>query len=292
MFRTLGTSWEFATTAYSIIWHNKSLLVFPILSGIAAALVIASFALPLWSSGTLELWMQAEEQGQQAAEQNKVAKYATLFAFYFCNYFVIVFFNCALIASAMKVLNGEEASVTYGIAIAAQRLPQIIAWALVSAVVGVVLRVIENANKRVGAIVSAVLGMAWTVLTYFVVPVIVMESAGPVKAFKRSASTLKSTWGEALMGHFSLGFIGFLVTLPVVLLAGVLVYFAGSTGSAALTVFAIAVGVIGIMLAAAASAAADTVFKAMLFSYATGQDLPPEINPGQFEHAFGPKEER
>lgn len=93
------------------------------------------------------------------------------------------------------------------------RLPQIFAWALVSATVGVLLKLVENAHEKIGQFISAILGTAWTVVTFFVVPVLVVEKVGPFEAIKRSIALLKKTWGEALAGNFGLGLFMFLLML-------------------------------------------------------------------------------
>ena len=283
MFATIGRSWEFAKISYRVLWDFKQLIVFPIFSATAAILVTASFVWPLWQSGTLEQWISVSEQ--EGTEGN-VGMYITLFLFYFLNYFVIIFFNSALTACAMKVVGGEPPSIGYGLRMAGSRIHQIFGWALVSAVIGVVLRAIEGANERAGQFIAAILGSAWTALTFFVVPVIVMEGLSPVAAFKRSLGILKSTWGEALMGNFSLGFLGFLLTVPVVLLTGVLVYGAVQSGSIVLLVVASVLGVGLIALSIATSAAADVVFKAILFNHATGKTLPDNIDTASLSDAF------
>ena len=60
--------------------------------------------------------------------------------------------------------------------------------------------------------------------------------------FKKSIRTLKHTWGTAMMGNFSLGLLGFLLMLPVILLVIFLVYLASMTGSTALVVLAVGLG--------------------------------------------------
>src|SRR5260370_20607117 len=116
--------------------------------------------------------------------------YVVAFAFYFCNYFVIVFCNAALVSCAMLSFHGHKPTLADGFRAASSRLPQILAWALVSATVGVLLKVIENAHEKVGQFVSALLGTAWTVMTYFVVPVLVVEKVGPFEAIGRSMPVL------------------------------------------------------------------------------------------------------
>ena len=268
MFGTLRRSWQFAKISYGILWDFKYLTVFPVFSTIAAVAVTASFLLPLWGIGVLDEWLTVMDD--ETAGGHNVAMYLAAFLFYFCNYFVIIFFNSALTACAMKVVSGEAPTVGYGLSMARKRLPQIFAWALVSAVVGVVLKAIENAHEKAGRFVAAILGSAWTALAYFVVPVIVIDGVGPVEAFKRSAGTLKSTWGEALTGGFSLGLLGLLILLPgIVLLGGLFFFVAGQSTALAVLVGVLAVGLI--VLGASINSAADVIFKAILFNYATGQ---------------------
>jgi hypothetical protein len=289
-FDRMSRSWEFAKISYSILWDFKSLLIFPIISSVAALMVIASFVLPLWGTGTLDHWLATSsgESAEQASQADQIVMWATLFAFYFCNYFVIVFFNCGLTACAMKVVHGEAPTVGYGLNAAVKRLGPILAWAFVSALIGVLLRAIENANEKAGRFIAAILGAAWTALTYFVIPVLVMENLGPVDAFKRSVSVLKKTWGEAVMGNFSLGFLGFLVMLPVYFVLVVLGFL--TAGNPAMLYTVIGVGIVLLVLTAAANSAADVIFKALLYNYATDQPLPEFVDTDSFDRAFAAKE--
>lgn len=288
----ISNSWEFAKLSYGIIWDHKKLVIFPILSGAAAILVTASFVLPLWGTGTLEQWASATSSSSSGSgsaanggEDVPIAAWITLFLFYFCNYFVIVFFNAALTASVIEVMKGQPPRLGYGLSIAAARLPQIVGWAALSAVVGVVLKALES-NEKVGRYVSAILGTAWTAMTYFVVPTLVVDRSGPIDAIKKSLRTLKSTWGEALIGNFSMGFLSFLVMLPILLLGGLLIFFAVGTGSDVALAAAIAITVVVAGFAIAANAAADVIFQTILFHHATGRTLPDRVDPLELEQAF------
>ena len=286
MFATLARSWEYAKISYGVIWENKQLVIFPIISSIAAILVMASFIVPLWSSGMIER-MTSDDPAQQVSN---AAIYTILFAFYFCNYFVIVFFNAALTACAMRVINGEQPTVGDGLAVAVRRLPQIAGWALVSAIVGVILQIIENANEKVGHFISSILGSAWTALTFFVVPVIVVDGVGPIQAFKSSVSTLKQQWGTALVGGFSLGFLGLLVIIPIVLISAGLIWLATQSMGATGVIAAIVVGVVLFAIGIAINSAAGVVFKALLFNFATNRSLPQGVDASHFGDAFVSKD--
>lgn len=292
MFATLRRSWEFAKISYGIIWDHKSLIVFPLVSIVAASLVTLSFLFPLWTSGTLETWMAFVDPDSttQATTGEQAIMYLVLFLFYFCTYFVIVFFNSGLTACALKVVSGEVPTLGYGFSMAAKRLPQILAWAFLSAVIGVILKMIENVNERAGRWVAALLGSAWTALTYFVVPVLVMDGVWPIMAIKLSLGTLKGTWGEALVGRFSMGFLSFLIMLPFLLIAGVIISVAFVSSNMVSMALGIALAVGIIVIVSAFTSAADVVFKALLYNYATGRSVPENVDTSSFDAAFAPKD--
>ena len=286
-FGKIGRSWQFLKIAMGILRDFKQLLIFPVLSGIAAVLVLASFLLPLWGTGTLEQLDQIMDE--ESAAQGDVVMYAIVFAFYFCNFFVIAFFNTALAACALRVCAGEAPTIRYGLGIACKRLPQIIGWALVSATVGLILKIIENSSEKVGQVIAALMGVGWTVLTYFVVPVLAVEGVGPFKAVKQSVKTLKDTWGEAVFGNFSMGVLVFITLFPVYLIFGVMIYLSIAWGSSMLLLAAIAGLVVVLLLAATVSSAADIVFRSLLYNYATGRTIPEEVDESMFAAAFAGK---
>ncbi|MEX0885626.1 MAG: DUF6159 family protein, partial [Phycisphaeraceae bacterium] len=289
-FERMSRSWEYVKISYGILWHHKQLLVFPVFSGIAAMLVLASFYLPL--AGTdIMAQMDAFLGEDMAVSGLPLHVYLLVFGFYFCSYFVIVFFNTALAACALRVCDGETPTIGYGLSIAMRRLPQIAGWALISATVGLVLKVIENSNEKVGAIIAAVLGTGWTILTFFVIPVLAAEGLGPVDAFKRALGTLRQTWGEALVGNFSLAIISFILSLPlfIVLFAVLAVAFQG--GHMVLIVAVIVALVALALLVAVVSSAADMVFRSLLYNYATGRTVPDEVDVDALEAAFGSRAE-
>jgi hypothetical protein len=145
--------------------------------------------------------------------------YAALFVWYFLCTFVVIFCNAALIACAMQSFAGQPPTIGSGFAAAGKRLPQILGWSLVAATVGVILQALQSLLTEklgfFGELLSGLFGAVWSVATYFVVPVLVTEGVGPVKAVKRSSGILRRTWGESLAGSGGLGLISFLFMLPL-----------------------------------------------------------------------------
>jgi hypothetical protein len=284
MFETISRSWRFAKLSYGLILQNPALLLFPILSSIAALVVMASFILPLLRVGTIQMWAAQAEAGGGAV--GDATMWVVLFLFYFCCYFVIVFFNTGLVACALSVIGGEQVGVGFGISFAMRRLPQILGWALVSAVIGVLLNTLERSSKKAAALVAMILGMTWSALTYFVVPIIVVEAVGPIEAVKRSIGALRRTWGTALVGVFSMGLLAVLIGMPIFSLLALLFMSATAAKSTAFAIILFALGILVLTIIVAATSAADAVFKAYLYCYAHGDDQLGGIDTSEFAAAF------
>ena len=167
MFQRITTGFELARSSWQVLRTDKHLLIFPILSGICCLAVLASFVTPfLFRPDWLGVRADAGPQGQGFVAETPPWFWLVLFAFYFCNYFVIVFFNAALISCALIRFNGGEPTISDGLGAAGARLPQILAWALVAATVGVLLKAVENIHEKLGQFVSALLGTAWSIITF------------------------------------------------------------------------------------------------------------------------------
>ncbi len=278
MFDRIARGWNLGMTALSILRHDSKLLVFPLLSMMACILVTLSFAAPIYLS---ENARQLFQDGDIGAALHNTLVYVVLFAFYFVNYLVIIFFNSALVACAMKRFRGEEVTLSAGLSVAFSRLPQIIGWSLVSATVGVILRVIEDKSDKIGAIVASLLGLAWNVMTFFVLPVVVVEGVGPIDAVKRSCAVLKKTWGESLVANFGTGLLMFLFII-LAFIPGVLGVLAGG----ALAVAGICASVLLLLLVSLISSATNTIILAALYQYATQDSAPAQFSAGELEAAF------
>src|SRR4051794_4768665 len=163
MFRKISYTWSLMDASWDVLKQDKELLLFPLLSGICCTLVLASFAYPLWLTGS---WQPP--QGD-APPEKQVAYYGVLFLFYLCNFTVITFFNTAIIAGAIERMSGGDPTVGSCLNASLSRLPLIFGWALVSDTVGLVLRIIEDRSKAVGRFVAGMLGMGWAIASFLVV---------------------------------------------------------------------------------------------------------------------------
>jgi hypothetical protein len=205
VFTRLSNGWQLAQNSFAVLRANRQLIVFPILSAIAMMLVIASFVVALFAS--------AGWDPEAIREQSTVMNYVILFSYYLVNYFIVVFFNTALVHCTHLYFTGEEPTISKGLRFSLSRIGAILSWAIFAATVGTILRAIQDKVGSLGKIVTGLIGIVWSVATFFVVPVIAYENLGPIGAFKRSASLMKEKWGESIGATFSFGIIQFLAIL-------------------------------------------------------------------------------
>jgi hypothetical protein len=254
-FDRLSSGWTISMNSFSILKKNKQLIIFPILSGISLVLTAAVFILGILAVAGWDV--------EYIKTDNRVMNYALLFGFYFVNYFIVVFFNMALIHCSKLYFEGEEVTVSKGLQFSASRIGVILSWAMFAATVGTILKIIQENTGTIGKIVTGLLGFVWGITTFFVVPVIAYENLGPVDAFKRSAELMKNKWGESLGATFSLGLVQMVVVIlaaiPVCLIAGYVNMFAG-----------IFIGIIAGVTIFAVFSAAQTIFISSVYNNVTG----------------------
>jgi hypothetical protein len=260
----IARTWSMMSACWQILKQDKGLLLFPLISGVCCLLLLASFALPLYFTNH---W---QPPGRDAEAMRQVAYYGVLFLFYLLNYFIVVFFNAAIVACATLRMRGGNPTVGDGFRAASARLPVIAGWAVVSATVGLILRLIEDRSEKIGQFVAGLFGAAWTLVSFLVVPILVVENKNPFAALKDSTALLKKTWGEQLAGNFSFGMVFFVLAIPAVILI-VVGAFAGNVG---LLAGCIALAVVYLILLSLVQSALQAIFQAAVFLYARDGQVP------------------
>src|SRR5262245_32712771 len=104
----IASGWQLLAQSWSIVRQDKTLLLFPVMSALACLLVIASFLLPLITTGAWPASLLDNNQGATPETWQNVAFYVWAFAFYFVNFLVIVFFNTALVSCALMRFTGGQ----------------------------------------------------------------------------------------------------------------------------------------------------------------------------------------
>jgi len=276
MFEKFSRSWELVKASAAVLRSDKELMLFPILSSLATLVVLATFLVPMFA-------LRIFEHGFS------VGGAVFGFLFYFCQYSVIIFFNCALVGAAMIRLDGGDPTLSDGFQAAKSRLPAIFGYAAIAATVGVLLQAMKkNDNNFLVRLLGSGLGAAWTLATFLVVPVLVSRNVGPIDALKQSVALLKRTWGENAIGNVGIGAAFGLLTFGVIVVGAVLA-FAAAQVSIGLAIAVAAVFVIAVLLLGVYQAALSGIYSATLYRYAMSHETPAAFQGVALEHAFTPK---
>ena len=275
---SFSNSFALVKASARVLKMDKQLMVFPLLSGIATVLVTTTFFAPVALLGGWE--MLADDGGGYPG-------YVFGFLFYLAQYTVIFFFNSALVGAALIRLDGGNPTISDGLAIAGKRMGAILGYAVLAATVGVVLNFINERAGFLGRLVAGLVGMGWRLATYLTVPVLVTKDVGPIDAVKESATLLKQTWGEQVVGNFGLGWATAMAAISWGLVSAALI--AGTATALPMAVRpAVVISALGFIFLALLSSALKGVYTAALYRYAvTGEEglFDPEI----MDNAFRPK---
>ncbi len=277
-------SWSITKTSFSIIREDSEMLWFPILSGLFSLLFSAALLVP-----TFVLDLVSEAGGNQFVVGP--LQYAALFVTYFGLAFIATFFNVCVVFTTRVRLSGGDATFMDSVKFALSRVHLIAAWSLLSATVGLLLRALDSVAERSGLagkillyILRAILATAWAITTVFVVPAMVYRDLGPIDAVKDSVATLKATWGESIVQYYGVGIATFVCALPFVLLIFGGVVVAGQVAAAGIAM--IAVAVLGLLAVSLVFGVASTVWKTVLYHWATQGSLPPGHDAAMMQSAF------
>ena len=267
----IGTGWHLAKRSLQVVWSDGSLSVLVVLGGIASGATALGFLIPAAVAYDIEeTWL--------AAVLAVVGVYlATLVATYFA---------VALAAAAAEVLDGRDATVRGGTAVASQRVGAIAGWALVLTTVNLVIQALRDRAGILGNLLLGAVTVAWGLATFLVVPILALEGLGPIDALHRSASLFRQKWGEQLVGTASIGVLfALLGTVP-----GMALVFLGlASGSTTVAVTLVVIGVLVAVAAGVLGSAARAVFSVALYRYASGAGATGPFTESDLESAVARK---
>jgi hypothetical protein len=282
---TFSRSWELTKQSFSIIKADKEILIFPVLASIFSIIFFVLMALPFVMTGVMQQ-MGFDKLGE-------LAYYIVVFIFYFGVSFIATFFNVAVVYCAKKRFEGGDPTFGEGLKEAFKRIHLIFLWSIVSATVGLLLNLLENAAQKnknfiVRWIMSAVrslLGVVWSIVSIFVVPAMVFDNVGPFAALKKSAAAVKKTWGESLVRHYGLGFAEFVAIFAGIILLGVpgvlLLFYYWPVGLGVIALLIIYLLVVILLFSTA-----STVFNTALYMYAEKGKTPQVYSHETMKNAF------
>jgi hypothetical protein len=277
---------ELAKASWAVLRKDRELAALPVLSFGANLVVLAAFAALVFLIGGDELFSTTTDStGTTTGFNASPFVYVLALFAYLVATFVTVFFQTALVSGANEALDGGDPTLGSALHGATSRFHRIAPWALLTGSVGLILQAIENRAGFLGRIVANLIGAAWRIVTFLVIPILVVEDLGPIDATKRSAQLFKSTWGENLAAQMGFGLLGFLAMIPAFVVGGL----AGASGVTAVAIGGIAAAVIWVAVVLTIVSALSGIFQMALYRYATTGETPAGFPSDALSDAFGPR---
>ena len=252
-----------------VLRRDPELAVFPLVAGLAGLVYLAVLFGGVSALGGVD---------------SGPALYAFLFVLYFGSAFIAAFFTAGLVHETRLAFADREPSFRSGLGAAWAHVGTLLAWAAVSATVGLVVRLLESRGRDnvVAGLVAGLFSVAWSILTYFVVPVIVFEDVGITDALSRSGATFTETWGETVGAGFGVGLVTLLFLVGGAALAVLLVVLGAASGSVLGLLGALAVGAVALLAAYLVGVTLSAVARTALYVYATEGRTPREFENVDF----------
>ncbi len=302
MFERISRGWRITKQSFRLIGKDPEMLAFPLLgSALATAGVVAISAAAGGGAYLLDPALM-DKLSQQAGEEPTMS--AGMLFYIFAVSFVAtassIYANFAVLNTMRVRLDGGDATFMDSVKAANGRLGDIMKWSLVVTSVGLVLHAIESACQRLGGIgsliargLAALMGGAWNVVSFMVVPAMVMDGVGPKEGLERSVGALKKSWGEGLTAHVSLGFVTIMAMLPffaMVFMAVGAIAMAGETGGSMWYGGGLlCLSVVYILVTTLLLSVARVLFSGALYRFATTGKIGDEYDDDLVSGAFTPQ---
>ena len=264
-FATIGRGWEMSKLSMAVVKKDPELMVYMIIAGVMSLACLVGMSIPQF----LEMDWAVNQDGSCTG-----AYLGFTFVAYMVLSIIVVFWNCAIIANANIRLTGGDPTFADGVNAALKRLPIIIVWGIIAGTVGLLLKALEgaarssdnDAMRALASIIHILGGLAWWVMTFFMIPHLILEGQSVGDALKSSKKTFFSTWGENITSGLGIGLIGFLIAIPLVAVTLGLTVVAGPVG--------LFFGAIAIGLLIAWTNAAEQVAVVALYRFAKDGQMP------------------
>ncbi|MBP2132508.1 putative membrane protein [Methanomicrobium sp. W14] len=283
MFDRAIKGWTLFKETFGILRREKSLMAFPVLSGVCILIALVFLFFPV-----LFVFRSEGFNPDSMTTTGWITWVAVLFVIYLVIAFISSFFKAGIVSNATAVIDGNDPALMDGIKASAANAGRIFVWSLIAATVGLVLRLLRNqksgAGQVIGDIVSLIAGAAWELATFFVIPVMIFEHKNAFSAIKESGSLFRQTWGETVVAGFSFAF----VYIPFMLfLAGT--FFSLATENTTVIASMGALTIIIFAITAILISALQAILVALMYNYAKTGEISSKVDKNLITNSFTEK---
>jgi Family of unknown function (DUF6159) len=266
MFDRMKNAWSLAKSSWRVLQHDRELAWLPVIATAAALALAALFFGPVL----------AMLGGGGEDNAIPITGYVLVFLGYVAVSTIIYLGRAAIVHGANVRMDGGDPTLATSLRGASGHWPAVVGFAFIATTVGLILNALEEQGGIVGSIASFIGGAAWRLVTYLVLPVVVIEGAGTIEGIKGSSALVKRTWGEQVTANVGFGLLGFALTAPAIALAVAL----GGLGTA-VAVVAIGVAAVWAVTVFSVTSALEAIFQTALYRQATGRSIPSEFDAAQ-----------
>lgn len=264
----LRASWLLLKESWRFLRADSELLLVPVVATIVMVMLFGVFSIGMLISGIVIA-------GESAATSGIM---------FVAGVYLIASFSLALAQAVVtntvnERAHGRNATFAHSLGAAVRRFPALFVWALISATVGVVLRVISEQSERFGRFGLRLLGAGWALATYFVVPAIIIDKKSALAALPHSTSVFRKAWGESLVTVVSLNLIFLVLHMLAILVFFGCFYVSVEQSVPQLFVVAGIAYVIWLFGALSLKQVLDSVVVTLLYIYANTNTSPANFNP-------------
>lgn len=279
----LKGSYMIVQQSWALLKQDKEILLFPVVSS-----VVSLIAFLLLLATIFFVFLGADIAKLDALDETSMnyLNYVFLFVYYLIMFFIANFFQAGLYIIAHARFSGQNMTFSDGIHGAMAKSWKIFVWSLISATVGLALRMIADRSKIIGQIVVVILGAAWSIMTYFSLPALIIGDATVVGSFKESAALIRKTWGEVIIVNLGAG-----LYFTILIFGGISLGILAAVLVPHIITFII-VGIlvlIYVIVLSIVSTALSSIFKLAIYEYARTGNIPAGFSPELVQSAIKAK---
>jgi hypothetical protein len=266
-FATIGRGWKMSKLSMSVVKKDPELIVYMFICGFLSLLAMIGMSVPQY----LEQSWAIDSQGQMTPMYM-----GFVFAGYMTISIVVTFWNSAIVANSHIRLSGGDPKFMDGVSAAISKIHIIIIWGIIAGTVGLLLKILNQAarEQKGGAaifsiILTAIGAAVWWMMTFFMIPHMIIENKGVGESLKSSKQMFHKSWGENITSGLGIGLIGGFFVIMIAIITYVLMIALGP-----LWFVGLAIGICGIAIAIAWTNAAEQVAVTALYLYSKNGVMP------------------
>ncbi len=279
MFERLKNGWRLSSQVRKKIFSDKALLYYSVLSAIIiiaeASVIFGSFI--FINIGTIAAASSTSSSSSSLSNAQTVDLIVLLFLFYVVSSFTSAYMLMALYVAFKSYSKGVKIGIGQAIGEASSYVGVLLEWAVFYSIIIMLIRMLEARFRGVsGALFGFLASATLSIGLMFAFPVIYEQKTGPVTAMKMSAKTFISHFGSSVGGIAYSDLYGLMIMLlgVVIFIAAIGVSVALPSISLGVLSAGIAALIIFIVAGAVIASTTSSIFKLVLYDYASGKGLP------------------